>query len=168
MNDKVTVTEIEGVNPNLLKMITLENENVRKWAIINKFKKLTPLFENVPFILPCEDDRLLLIGQTNGCKKIYSVKDTENKYEVFFAVANTVGNVVYLNDIDKNVAILTTDRGEYLFDKDTLKQKSDVFSSIAFLDNRLIFTKVMNHDGRDSHYYGDVNKEGKIGPNIYD
>jgi len=168
MNDKITMSNIENISPDLLQMITLENDNMKKWAIKNKFNQMTPLFENVPYIVPYDDKSLLLIGQINGIKKIYQVRDVNSKNECMYRCANTKGNLVYLNDIDENVSILTTDRGECLFDKATLKPKSDIFDSIAFLNNRLIFTKVMSHDGRDNHYYGDVNKDGVIGKYLYD
>ena len=168
MNDRITVTNIVGINPDVLKMITIDNGRGRLWAITNKFNQITPFFENVPYMDIFDDKNMLIIGQIKGNKKIYHVHDTDRKEDNFCVSSSTIGDVVYLNNLDKNVAILTTDKGEYLFDKQTLKPKSDIFSSIAFLDNRLIFTKVMSHDGRDTHYYGDVNKEGKVGRFIYD
>ena len=166
--DTVIITDLPTVDKGVLQLVTMENVGVKKWMIRNKFGKTTPLFENVPYIIPNGKNSIFLIGELNGEKYIYSAHDTDIKSEGFYKRAITLGNVIYFNELDNNLGILTTDRGEYLLDKKSLKQKSDLFNTIAFLDNRLIFTKVMTHDGRESHYYGDVNKDGEIGKFIYD
>ena len=167
-HDSVLITDIPGVEKGVLKLITMENVGVKKWMIKNKFGKTTPLFENVPYIIPNGKNSVFIIGELSGEKYIYTVHDTEIPEDNFYTRAITLGNVIYFDELDNQIGILTTDRGECLFDKKTIKQKSDIFNNIAFLDNRLIFTKVMTQDGCESVFYGDVNKEGIIGKYLYD
>lgn len=168
MNDKVSISKISGIDFNFLQMITLENVGIQKWGIRNRFNKTTPFFENVPYIVPIDDKSLLMIGESKGQRNIYYVHNVDDEDEIFYTKANTIGDLVYLNDIDRDVAILTTDKGEYLFDKNTLTPKSDLFDNIAYLDNRLVFSKTISHNGRDFPYYGDVDLDGNIGKYIYD
>ena len=168
MNDLMTVSNIEGINNDLLQMITFKNEGVTKWAIRNKFGKFTPLFENTPYIDVLDNNSLLLIGEINGNRKIYNVHDVDIKEDGFYTAAITLGKFLYLHNVNQNTAVVTTDRGEYLIDKRTLKQKSDIFNAISFLDNRLDYLKIVNHDGRDYYFYGELYVNGEIGRKIFD
>ena len=166
---KMIVSNIDGINSDYLQMVTIEeNNNNTKWAIKNKFGDVTPFFENVPYLLAYNDQSLLLIGEKEGHKDIYVAYDTNSRGKDFYYKEKTIGEVLYLKELDNDVCILTTDKGEYLLSRSTLGQRSDLFNSIAYLDNRLIFKKVISYDGRDNAYYGEVDKNGKIGNYLYD
>jgi len=167
-DDIVLISKIPNVDDRALQLITIENVGEKKWMLRGRNKKTTPLFENVPYIISNGDNSVLLIGQIDGKKYIYTAHDKECEEDCFYTRATTLGDVIYLNPLDDKTSILTTDKGEYLFDNVTLKPKSDLFTTITFLDNRLIFSKVMTHDGRENVFYGDVNKEGEIARFLYD
>lgn len=167
-NGKMIVSGIDGINSNYLQMVTIEEGLSSRWAIKNKYGDVTPFFENVPYISVYNDECLLFIGEKDGHKDIYVAYDVDSRDKDFYYKEKTIGDLLYLKELDKDVCIITTDKGEYLLDRSTLGQRSDLFNSIAFLDNRLIFKKVISYDGRDNAYFGEVDKNGKIGDYLYD
>ncbi len=170
MDKKDNKIQVAKIPSRSLQLVTMETDEGKKWAIRNKYAEMTPFFENSPFIIYNGDKSILFIGELHGKKHIYTGYDTDGYSDPFYSKVETAGSVIYLKELDddSNICILTTDKGDYLFDKETLKQKSDVFNTVTCLNNRFIFSKIMISDGRESVYYGDVRTDGSIGRFMYD
>ena len=169
MNDEYIYEKpIEGINKDLIKMVVYDDGKSTKWAIKNRYGKTTQFFDNSFYMIRYNDSAFLFIGETNGKREIYGVTGTLSKDEPLYNKIDLPGDLIYLEELNDYNFIVTTDKGEYLFNAVTLKQSSDIFNSLATYNNRLVFRKDINHDGNVYSYFGQVSLDGSIRDFLYD
>ena len=168
-NKNMQVENIDGIDPSALTRVIIEDGNGNiKWAIKNSYGKITPFFVNGFHKFAYDNKSFLFIGETDGFKILYAVKGAENENSPLYTVVDTIGNLSYVTRLNRTDAIITTDLGEYLFDIENLRQKSDIFDAMIVLNNRLVFKKNVSLKGTDNIYYGEVGNDGRIGHFLYD
>ena len=161
-NNKDDVILITRLPSTTFQLVTKESKDGKKWAIRDKFLTMTPYFDNKYYVIHNGSDSILFIGDNMGKRQLYVAKDTDNKEESFYYAIHTTGNLLYISELDDKTCIIKTDLGEYLFDKNTLEQKSDVYNSITCFDNALMYSKVLSHDNIETLCFGHITTEGKI------
>ena len=167
-NDEMTmISKIEGVNHRALTMIKMNKNGVENWAIKGSEGQTTLFFTNVPFVIPYDEKSVLIIGEHRGNRDLYYVDAGEDLNSFNYRRIDTIGGLIYLNELTEKDYLITTDRGEYLFDKETLREKSDLFDSIICMDNSIFFKKLLYLDDRDIVLYGEVSSTGKISKSMF-
>ena len=166
-DDKTLISEIEGVDPHALTMVKMNRNGVNNWAIKNCNGLTTLFFTNVPFVIPYNDKSVLIIGEYQGRKNLYYVNAGDDPEDFYYRKIDTIGDLLYLKQLTEKEYIITTDRGKYLFDKETLREKSDLFDSIILMDNALFYKKIISHNDMDIVLYGELESNGKIMKSIF-
>ena len=163
-----SISNIEGINPDYLKLVTIVEDDTVKWAIRDRNKQQTPFFTNGFNCYVYNDRSLMFIGETEDRRDIYCVVGYKNKDEKFLFRADTDGDLIYLQNLNDRLFIAKTDRGSYLFDALLFQRKSDLFDSIFTLENRLVFRKNFVHSDKTFTFYGELRLDGTLKRNIYD
>ncbi len=168
-NKNIQVEKIDGIDPKLLTRVVIEDKDGNsRWAIKNAYGKITPFFSNGFHKFAYDKTRFLFIGEKDGINQLYSVHGAESETDEVYTRIITFGEIVYATRLNRTDLIIKTDRGEYLFDIEKLEPKSDMFDSIVFLNNKLVFKKDFSVNGVTSTYYGEVDNKGRIGAFLYD
>ena len=141
-NKNIQVEKIDGIDPTLLTRVVIEDKDGNsRWAIKNAYGKITPFFSNGFHKFAYDKTRFLFIGEKDGINQLYSVHGAESETDEVYTRIITFGEIVYATRLNRTDLIIKTDRGEYLFDIEKLEPKSDMFDSIVFLNNKLVFKK---------------------------
>ena len=152
---------IGNMDPSLtvIELIDVAETDETKWAIKDEAGNRTPFFENDINIVPINKKSCILVGQLNGDKNLYYVKSDDNGlyYDVVrFNDSNSI------KDVNEEYAIISSNKGEYFFNKKTLKKTSDYFTKLHFIENRWVYEKEWKKENYSKSLIGTVSENGKI------
>ena len=158
--------DVDGLDPNEIKMFSLDSDGKRYYGFKDNMNHVTPLFNEVLRVMPYNDKSALIFAKVNDDKVLYSISASSLKDVKFCERVNIDTNINDIIKLDNDTLIIRSDAGEYLFDTVNLKRKSDIFDKILLFNNKLLFKKTIKIDENHT-YYGRIFENGHIGHNIY-
>ncbi len=167
-HENESISNIEGIDPDYLKLVTIVEDDTVKWAIRDRNNQQTPFFTNSFVYYPFTGRSFMFVGEIEGKRDIYYALGNKKKGEEFLVKADTNGDINYLQNLNNRLFIAKTDRGSFLFDALLIQRKSDLFDSIFTLDNRLVFRKNFVHSDKTFTFYGELRPDGTLKRNVYD
>ena len=163
-----SMCNIDGINPDYLKRVVINEGGETKWAIKDRNRQCTPYFTNEFKCYKYNDRSFMFVGEVDGRRDIYCVVGYKGKDENFFFKADTNGDVNHIEPLDdeERLFIVKTGRGSYLFDSLLFERKSDLFDSLFPLGKNLVFRKDLLHNDKVYSFYGEVRQNGTFRRNI--
>ena len=162
------ISKIDGIDKNALNVVSYEKDGKRTWAIKNFFGKTSPFFDNYfnPYVY--NENTLLCLGEQEGKKELYVFEGSSSEDSDLYWKVPPEGKIESFKELDDKSFLVGTNKGEYLLDRMHLRRKSDFFNNISLEDNRYLFEKRIDYLDKSHIYFGEVTKDGKIKPFLYD